>query len=124
MPATAGVGTVLPRTIAAMTPPDAPKPPLRIALLGLGTVGAAVCRLLVGESDGRTAGLRLVAVADRDPARLSGVEAGDADRVADGASLVERADVDAVVELVGGIEVAGRLVRAALGSGKHVVTAN
>ncbi len=107
-----------------MTPPDAPKQPLRIALLGLGTVGAAVCRLLVEESGERTAGLRLVAVADRDDARLGAVEAGDAERVADGAWLVERSDVDAVVELVGGVDAAGRLVRAALRSGKHVVTAN
>ncbi|NED62024.1 homoserine dehydrogenase, partial [Streptomyces sp. SID10244] len=42
----------------------------------------------------------------------------------DAAALVARADVDIVVELMGGIDPARELIRAALESGKSVVTAN
>ena len=111
------------------TDPHATAAPLRVALLGLGTVGREVARgLLAGDtrladgSGGR--GLRLVAVADRDPARFEGLPLDGVDRTDDGARLIGRPDVDAVVELIGGVEGAGRLVAAALDAGHAVVTAN
>ncbi|MBW2223226.1 MAG: homoserine dehydrogenase, partial [Deltaproteobacteria bacterium] len=70
--------------------------------------------------------VRLAAVADKDPARLDIVREQD-ERIAlvnDAFELAKRDDVDVVVELIGGVEVADRLVRAALGAKKHVVTAN
>jgi homoserine dehydrogenase len=70
--------------------------------------------------------VKLVAVADKDPARLAVVRAQDPSiaLMDDAFALVTRDDVDVVVELIGGVEVADRLVRAALNAKKHVVTAN
>jgi len=103
--------------------------PYRIALLGLGTVGRAVAERLIDADDlidpagGRP--LELMAVALRNPRRLEGLELPAGTVVAaDPASLVDNADVDAVVELMGGLEPAGSLIRAALERGKAVVTAN
>ena len=70
--------------------------------------------------------VKLVAVADKDPARLAVVRTQDPSiaLMDDAFALVTRDDVDVVVELIGGVEVADRLVRAALNAKKHVVTAN
>ncbi len=111
------------------TPPSATARPLRVALLGLGTVGREVARGLL-RRDGRfrswTGGreVRLVAVADRDPERLEGLDLAGLECVDDGARLIGGPDVDVIVELIGGVEGAGRLVTAALDAGHSVVTAN
>jgi len=70
--------------------------------------------------------VRLAAVADKDPARLDIVRAQDPSvaLLDDAFEIAKRADIDIVVELIGGVEVADRLVRAALEAKKHVVTAN
>ena len=70
--------------------------------------------------------VKLAAVADKDPARLAVVRTQDPSiaLMDDAFALVTRDDVDVVVELIGGVEVADRLVRAALNAKKHVVTAN
>jgi len=70
--------------------------------------------------------IRLAAVADKDPARLELVRARDPSvaLLDDAFELAKRDDVDIVVELIGGVEVADRLVRTALEAKKHVVTAN
>ena len=103
--------------------------PLRVALLGLGTVGAQVARglthdgaRLAASSGGRE--LRLVVVADPDPDRPQGVDLEGIERVADGGAVVARRDIDVVVELIGGTGIAGDLVVRAIQSGTSVVTAN
>ena len=70
--------------------------------------------------------VKLTAVADKDPARLAVVRAQDPSvaLMDDAFEIVTRDDVDVVVELIGGVDVAERLVRAALEAKKHVVTAN
>jgi homoserine dehydrogenase len=70
--------------------------------------------------------VRLTVAADKDPGRLSIVHALDPSvtLLDDAFDVVTRDDVDLVVELIGGVEVADRLVRAALEAKKHVVTAN
>ena len=70
--------------------------------------------------------VKLAAVADKDPARLDIVRAQDPSVACmdDAFEIVTRDDVDIVVELIGGVEIADRLVRAALDAKKHVVTAN
>ncbi|MCU0484070.1 MAG: homoserine dehydrogenase [Chloroflexi bacterium] len=101
---------------------------LRVAILGTGTVGAAVVRGLLGRpgrlapADG--ARLELVAVAERDAERAiaAGVPAGLL--TDDPARLVCDPAIDVVVELLGGDEPARSLVAAALEAGKGVVTAN
>jgi homoserine dehydrogenase len=102
--------------------------PLRVALLGAGTVGREVVRAFAERPDrlasdgGRRLELVGIAVRDVDAARDRGLPA---DLLTDApAHLVADPDTDVVVELLGGDEPAHTLVRAALGAGKSVVTAN
>src|ERR1035437_8306529 len=103
-------------------------PVVRIAILGSGAVGAALISLLRSRSGDLAvqsgAGLEIagIAVADLSRARPHHVP-GDLLTV-DAASLVADPSIDVVVELIGGIEPAGSLIRSALESGKPVVTAN
>jgi homoserine dehydrogenase len=104
--------------------------PYRIALLGLGSVGRAVAERLLDDREflaARAGGrsLELSAVAVRDPARLEGLRLPAETLVApDPASLASSYDVDAVVELMGGLAPAGDLIRRALEGGVAVVTGN
>ena len=99
---------------------------MRIALLGCGTVGAEVFRLLdeqAGDLAARIgAPLELAGIAVRRPARHPDVPAGLL--TTDAEALVERPDVDLVVEVIGGIEPARTLRLSAMKTGKSVVTAN
>jgi len=103
--------------------------PLRIALAGLGTVGAGLVRLF--ETNGalieRRAGrpLRIVAVSARDRSKDRGVDLSPFAWEDDMTALAARADVDVVVELVGGADgPALTTARNALRAGKALVTAN
>lgn len=102
--------------------------PLRIALLGCGTVGKGVIKLLRRDramlANKLGAPLELVGVADRSlrPDRALGLGAKLITR--DAGALVVRQDVDIVVELFGGYEPARSFILKALRAGKDVVTAN
>jgi homoserine dehydrogenase len=103
--------------------------PLRIALAGLGTVGAGLVRLveLNGGLIERRAGrpVRIVAVSARDRTKDRGVDLSAYQWEDDMTVLAERADVDVVVELVGGADgPALTTARNALKAGKALVTAN
>ncbi|MBN8808167.1 MAG: homoserine dehydrogenase [Sphingomonas sp.] len=103
--------------------------PLRVALAGLGTVGAGVIRLLDtnGELIARRAGrpIEIVAVSARDRTKDRGVDIGRFAWVDDTGSLAGRDDADVVVELIGGADgPALALARATLAAGKSLVTAN
>lgn len=117
-------------TAGAATQPSAA--PLRVAILGLGTVGREVARALAERGPGLTAasggrGLALAAVGVREPRRDRGVPLPPAVPLTDDLAAVatgRAAPVDVVVELLGGLEPAGELVTAALDRGAAVVTAN
>jgi homoserine dehydrogenase len=100
--------------------------PLRVALLGCGTVGSAVLRLLTDQADDLAARIgrpvEVAGVAVRRPDRHPGVPAGLL--TTDAHTLVTRPDVDLVVEVIGGIEPARTLLLAAMAAGKSVVSAN
>jgi homoserine dehydrogenase len=102
--------------------------PLKVALLGCGTVGAEVVRLLHSSADDLAARigapLELAGIAVRRLQKQRDLPVDDALFTTDAASLVARDDVDLVVEVIGGIEPARTLLLAALSSGKGVVTAN
>ena len=105
------------------------KPPLKIAVAGLGTVGAGILKLLQDQAEllAERAGRRLVvsAVSARDRRRDRGVELSAVRWYEDAAAMAADPEIDVVVELIGGAEgVAARVVDAALAHGKHVVTAN
>src|SRR3954452_3431096 len=103
--------------------------PLRVALLGCGTVGSEVARLLTSHADDLAARigrpLELAGIAVRRTARdRGGLPVDPALFTTDAHALVTRGDVDIVVEVIGGIEPARSLIVAALEAGASVVTAN
>ncbi|EHR62815.1 homoserine dehydrogenase [Saccharomonospora cyanea] len=99
--------------------------PVRVALLGCGTVGSEVTRRLLGDADELAA--RIGA-----PVELAGIAVRRPDKhpelpqhllTADAGELVE-SDVDVVIELIGGIEPVRGWLLTALRKGKSVVTGN
>jgi homoserine dehydrogenase len=104
-----------------------PLTPLRVAMLGCGVVGSEVARLIIEQAADLRARvgrpLELVGIA---------VRRDDRDRpgidpelfTTDAKALVNREDIDLVIELIGGIEPARSLILAALRHGASVVTAN
>jgi homoserine dehydrogenase len=99
---------------------------VRVGLLGFGTVGSAFAEVLAAHGDER---VRITHVFNRgverkrSHARAKFVPEGAVwtERVED---VLEAADVDVVVELMGGLDPVENWLRAALSAGKHVVTAN
>jgi homoserine dehydrogenase len=103
--------------------------PLRIGVIGLGTVGAALVRTLQSNADFITMragrGIEVVAVSARDKTRDRGFNIDKLGWFDDPIALAKAEGIDCVVELVGGSDgIAKNIVEAALTSGKHVVTAN
>jgi homoserine dehydrogenase len=100
--------------------------PLKVALLGCGTVGSAVLRLIEQQADDLTARIgrpvEVAGIAVRRPAHHPDVPADLL--TTDAEALVRREDVDLVVEVIGGIEPARTLMMAAFEAGKSVVSAN
>jgi homoserine dehydrogenase len=101
---------------------------VRVALLGCGTVGTEVVRLLrtnASDLEARVgAPLEIAGIAVRRLGRRRDLDIDDALFTTDAEALVARDDVDLVVEVIGGIEPARSLIVAALKAGKSVVTAN
>ena len=93
----------------------------RVAILGFGTVGSAVARILTERPP---AGVRLTHIFNRGVARKRVDWVGPDVAWTDDIEAVFASDADVVVELVGGRDPAGAWVRRALESGRSVVTAN
>jgi homoserine dehydrogenase len=103
--------------------------PLRIAVAGLGTVGAGTLQLLQRQAARLTvrAGREITvgAISARDRSRDRGADLSGVQWCEDALALAALPDIDVVVELIGGAGgVALKLVEAALTNQKHVVTAN
>lgn len=99
-----------------------------IGLIGLGTVGIGVGRLLCEHADriARRAGkpIRWKWAVVRDSNRPREIPLDGVKLTTDVTRLIEDPEVDVVVELMGGIDPALRIVLDCLAAGKHVVTAN
>lgn len=99
-----------------------------IGLLGLGTVGSGVVRLLQDNKDkisaitGRELVIKRVVV--HDPTKKRTVELPDIPVTTDIADMVQDAAVQIVVEVMGTIDPAESYIEQLLRAGKHVVTAN
>ena len=102
--------------------------PIRVGLLGIGTVGGGTFDVLTRNQAEitRRVGRPIVIsrVADLDTALAESVVQGRAEVTADAVSVVTDPDIDVVVELIGGYGVAKDLTLQAIRNGKHVVTAN
>jgi homoserine dehydrogenase len=102
--------------------------PIRVGLLGIGTVGGGTWDVLnrnAGEIERRAGrGIRIARVADKDLKKARSLVKATARVTADAFEVVRARDIDIVVELIGGCTVAKDLVLEAIRHGKHVVTAN
>jgi homoserine dehydrogenase len=103
--------------------------PINVGLLGLGTVGAGVARVLFShhneleEKIGAPVVLR--AVVDQDPTSpRKGLSLSELPMTSDVSKVLDDPDIPIVVELIGGLEPARSFILRALANGKHVVTAN
>jgi homoserine dehydrogenase len=101
---------------------------INIGLLGCGTVGTGVARILVNNKDlirARVgANLILKWVADLDVTTDRGLRFDDGVLTTDAFKVVEDPDIDIVVEMIGGQDVAKDLILRAINNRKHIVTAN
>ncbi|HEX4584043.1 MAG TPA: homoserine dehydrogenase [Burkholderiaceae bacterium] len=102
--------------------------PIRVGLLGLGTVGRGTYEILrrnQEEIKRRAArGIEIVGIAVRDTAKARAVVGGSIDVTDSPEQLVRASGVDIVVELIGGCDPTRALVLEAIRNHKHVVTAN
>jgi homoserine dehydrogenase len=101
---------------------------ISIGLIGFGTVGTGVVRLLQ-QNGGLIAGrlgaeIRLKRIADIDIRRSRGIQVDEALLTVGAADILNDPEIDIVVELMGGYEPARTFILAAMHQGKHVVTAN
>jgi homoserine dehydrogenase len=105
--------------------PETSSNPARVALVGLGTVGRAVAKILCDRPDPT---LRLTYICNRniEKKRQSLAPANFPSDIVwtDDVQSVLNSDVDIIIELIGGLNPAEQIVRSALQSGKSVITAN
>lgn len=101
---------------------------INIGLLGCGTVGTGVAKILLENKDlilsrvGATLVLKYVADIDIETDR--GIRFDDGVFVSDAQTVIDDPDIDIIVEMIGGEGIAKELILKAIQSGKHVVTAN
>ena len=102
--------------------------PIKVGLLGLGTVGSGTFNVLKrnqGEIQRRAGrGIEITMVADLNVARAKELVGEGVQVVADGREIIANPEIDIVIELIGGYSIAKSLVLEAIAAGKHVVTAN
>ena len=105
--------------------------PIKIGLLGLGTVGGGTLKVLQRNQEeirrraGRGIEVAMIAVRNVEKARAIVLEAGaNVPVVNDPFAVVDSPEIDIVVELIGGYDLTRELVLRAIANGKHVVTAN
>jgi len=102
--------------------------PIKIGLLGLGTVGTGVVRLVEGHQDdlsnqvGSPISISQILVKDRSKSRNIPIDASKLTE--DPWEIVRNPDIDVIVEVMGGIELTKDYILEALERGKHIVTAN
>jgi homoserine dehydrogenase len=110
-----------PTSFASLLDPSTANPPRKVAILGFGTVGSSVARILC---DLRPSALELTHIFNRGIARKRVNWLSCPVEWSEEADHVLASDADIIVELAGGLDPARSWVRSALERGKSVVTAN
>ncbi|MDH5216605.1 MAG: homoserine dehydrogenase [Gammaproteobacteria bacterium] len=102
--------------------------PVKVGVLGLGTVGSGTVNVLqrnqeeIARRAGR--GIQVVQASARDITRARSCDTSQIDLTNEAKQVVNNPDIEIVVELIGGDTLARDLVMTAINNGKHVVTAN
>jgi homoserine dehydrogenase len=101
---------------------------INIGLLGCGTVGTGVAKILIEKKDLISskvgAELNLKYVADLDAGRDRGIRFNEGVFVKDPFKVVDDPETDIILEMIGGEKIAKDLILRAIGNKKQVVTAN
>ncbi|RJP77383.1 MAG: homoserine dehydrogenase [Desulfobacteraceae bacterium] len=101
---------------------------VKIGLLGCGTVGTGVAKILLERSEliRSRVGAKLVLknVADLDRETDRGIRFEDGVFISDAFQVVDDPEIDIIVEMIGGETIAKKLMMRAIENGKHIVTAN
>ena len=104
------------------------KTELKIAVLGFGTVGASVVKMLLQNAEliAKKTGKKLTLkyIADLDIKRSRGVDVPKGVLTTDALLAINDPDVDVIVEVIGGVNPAKKFIETALKNKKHVVTSN
>ncbi|MBO9609220.1 MAG: homoserine dehydrogenase [Paenibacillaceae bacterium] len=102
--------------------------PIKIGLLGLGTVGTGVVRIVQGHQEDlfsqTGSGIEISRILVQNKSKERSISVDSAKLTEDYRDIVDNPDIDIVVEVMGGIEPAKTYMLEALARGKHVVTAN
>ena len=101
---------------------------IQIGLLGCGTVGTGVARLLIENKEliskrvGATLKLKWVADVDIDTDR--GIQFDEGVLIDDAQKVLNDPEIDIIIEMIGGEGIAKDFILKAIENGKHVITAN
>ncbi len=101
---------------------------INVALLGCGTVGSGVVKLLTANSDAiaRKTGtdIRIAKVLEKEPEKCYALGLQPEQVTSDYAEILDDKTIDIIVELIGGMEPAFSFITEAMKKGKHIVSAN
>ena len=101
---------------------------INIGLIGLGTVGTGVAKILLNQEnfirEHEKLSLKLCKIADIDITKDRGIKIPQDILTTNVKDIIDNPDIDIVVELIGGLKPASEFIFSALKAGKHVVTAN
>lgn len=102
--------------------------PIKVGLLGLGTVGTGVVRIVQGHQKDLEqrvgAPIEIVKILVRDMNKARSLDVDASQLTEDPNDILQHPDIDIVIEVLGGVDVPRQYILTALENGKHVVTAN
>ncbi|NBD25927.1 homoserine dehydrogenase [Paenibacillus glycinis] len=102
--------------------------PIKVGLLGLGTVGTGVVRIVEGHQTDLQSQVGSPIVIEKvlvqNISKVRAVSINPAKLTEDAWEVIHNPEIDVIVEVMGGIETTKRYILEALARGKHVVTAN
>lgn len=101
---------------------------IKLGLLGLGTVGSGVYEIVTKKQEMMKAAtgssVEIAKIVVRDSSKDRGLDLAEGVLTEDPNEVLDNPEIDVVVEVMGGIDLAYEYIKRALSSGKHVVTAN
>jgi homoserine dehydrogenase len=102
--------------------------PIKVGLLGLGTVGTGVVRIIEGHQEDlqRQTGsnIEVVKILVQNISKLRNIAVDPAKLTESAWEIIENPEIDVIIEVMGGVTVTKEYLLAALDKGKHIVTAN